>query len=209
MTDPDWLTWTREMQAIAQTGLTFSKDPYDIERYEQLRTLASRIMATHTGADATRIETLFKNEQGYTTPKLDVRGAVFNASGELLLVREAADEGRWTLPGGWADINLTPAENVLKEIREESGYEARVVKLAAVLDRTRQGHGPLAFSVAKCFFVCTLTGGASATSLETSGTGWFARANVPYDLSEGRTRRSQVLRMFDHAADPSLPADFE
>jgi ADP-ribose pyrophosphatase YjhB (NUDIX family) len=209
MTDPDWLTWTREMQAIAQTGLHFTKDPYDRERYEQLRALASRIMAAHTATPAARIESLFAGEQGYATPKLDVRGAVFNDAGEILLVREAADDGRWTLPGGWADINLTPAENVLKEIREESGYEARVVKLAALFDRTRQGHGPLGFSVAKALFICAVTGGAPATSLETLGTGWFAKDNLPADLSEGRTKRSQILRMFDHAADPGLATDFE
>jgi len=209
MTDPDWLIWTREMQAIAQTGLAFSKDPYDQQRYEQLRALASRIMAAHTAAGADSIEALFAGEQGYTTPKLDVRGAVFNDAGQILLVREAADDGRWTLPGGWADINLTPAENVVKEVREESGYEVRVVKLAALLDRARQGHGPLLFSVAKSFFICVVTGGAPATSLETLGTGWFARDAVPDDLSEGRTLRHQILRMFDQYAEPALPADFE
>ena len=209
MTDPDWLTWTREMQAIAQTGLAFTRDPYDRERYEMLRELGARIMAAHTGAPAERIEALFAGEQGYATPKLDVRAAVFNAAGEILLVREAADAGRWTLPGGWADVNLTPAENCAKEVREESGYEVRVERLAALWDRTRQGHGPLAFSVAKAVFLCTVTGGAPATSLETTGVGWFARAVVPDDVSVGRTLKAQILRLFDYAADPLLPAAFD
>ena len=209
MTDPDWLSWTREMQAIAQTGLSFARDPYDVQRYEMLRDLAVRIMAAHTDAPVERIAALFAAERGYATPKLDVRAAVFNETGEILLVREAADAGRWTLPGGWADVNLTPAENVAKEVHEESGYEVKVVKLAALLDRTRQGHGPLGFSVAKAFFICAVTGGAPATSLETLGSGWFARDRVPEDLSEGRTKRTQILRMFDHAANPALAADFE
>lgn len=209
MPDPDWLTWTREMQAIAQTGLAFCKGPYDIERYEQLRALASRMMAAHTGADAVRIESLFAGEQGYATPKLDVRAAVFNEAGEILLVREAADEGRWTLPGGWADVNLTPAENCAKEVREESGYEVRVERLVALWDRTRQGHGPLAFSVAKAVFLCAVTGGAPATSLETTGVGWFPRGAVPDDISAGRTLKGQILRLFDYAADPLLPAAFD
>ena len=112
MPEPDWLTWTRELQAIAQTGLTFVSNPYDRERYEMLRSLASRMMSAHTSSSALRIEALFAGESGYTTPKVDVRGAAFDAQGRVLMVREVADGGRWTLPGGWADVNLTPAENV-------------------------------------------------------------------------------------------------
>ncbi|MGI4801101.1 MAG: NUDIX hydrolase, partial [Janthinobacterium lividum] len=115
MAEPDWLTWTRELQAIAQTGLAFVRDPYDRERYEMLRTLASRIMAAHTASSVRRIEELFAGETGYATPKVDVRGAAFDESGRMLMVREVADAGRWTLPGGWADVNLTAAENVVKE----------------------------------------------------------------------------------------------
>lgn len=209
MPDPDWLTWTREMQAIAQTGLAFARDPYDRERYEMLRALASRIMAAHTAAGAERIEALFAGEAGYATPKLDVRAAVFNAAGEILLVREAADGGRWTLPGGWADVNLTPAENCAKEVREESGYEVRVERLVALWDRTRQGHGPLVFSVAKAVFLCAVTGGAAATSLETTGVGWFARDAVPDDISVGRSLKAQILRLFDHHANGALPPEFD
>lgn len=207
--EPDWLVWTRELQAIAQTGLTYVRDPYDKERYEMLRGLASRIMAAHTSAPAERIDELFAGEAGYATPKVDVRGAVFDAQGRVLMVREVADGGRWTLPGGWADVNLTPAENVVKEIREESGYEARVRKLAAVWDRTRQCHPPTVFSCCKMFFICDLEGGEAATSLETSGIGWFAADEIPPDLSLGRVLPSQLARMFEHARDASLPADFD
>jgi len=209
MTDPDWLTWTREMQAIAQTGLEFTRDPYDRERYQMLRDLAVRILAAHTDAPAARIADLFATETGYTTPKLDVRAAVFNQAGEILLVREAVDQNRWTLPGGWADVNLTPAENCAKEVREESGYEVRVERLVALWDRTRQGHGPLIFSVAKAVFLCSVTGGVPATSLETSGIGWFRRDSVPDDVSVGRTLKAQILRLFDHAADPARPPEFD
>jgi ADP-ribose pyrophosphatase YjhB (NUDIX family) len=207
--EPDWLAWTRELQAIAQTGLAFVRDPYDRERYEMLRGLASRMMAAHTGASAERIEELFAGESGYATPKVDVRGAVFDARGRLLMVREVADAGRWTLPGGWADVNLTPAENVLKEVREESGFEARILKLAAVWDRTRQGHPSSVFSCCKMFFVCDHVGGAAATSLETSEVAWFAADEIPEDLSLGRVLPSQLARMFAHAADPALPTDYD
>lgn len=209
MADPDWLTWTREMQAIAQTGLAFVRDPYDRERYVMLRDLASRIMAAHTAEAAGRIVALFAAETGYATPKLDVRGAAFDGQGRILMVREVADAGRWTLPGGWADVNLTPAENVIKEMREESGFEIRVRKLAAAWDRTRQGHPSAVFSCTKLFFVCDITGGAAATGLETSEIGWFAEDALPEDLSLGRVLPGQLRRMFAHARDPGLPTEFD
>jgi ADP-ribose pyrophosphatase YjhB (NUDIX family) len=211
MTEPDWLAWTRELQAIAQTGLAFVRDPYDRERYEMLRALASRIMEAHVeGIPAARIEALFAGETGYATPKIDVRGAAFDAAGRVLMVREVADGGRWTLPGGWADVNLTPAENVVKEMREESGFEVRVRKLAALWDRARQGHPPTVFSCAKMFFICDILGGAAATGLETSEVGWFAEDELPEaELSLGRVLPGQLRRMFAHARDASLPTEFE
>lgn len=207
--EPDWLIWTRELQAIAQTGLAFSRDPYDRERYEMLRALASRMMAAQTGAPAERIEALFTKETGYATPKIDVRAAVFDDVGRILMVREAADSGRWTLPGGFADVNITAAESVVKEVREESGFDVRVRKLAAVWDRTRQGHPATVFSCCKLFYLCDLVGGAAATSHETTEVGWFAEPDVPADLSLGRVLRAQITRMFEHVRTPALPADFE
>jgi len=209
MAEPDWLTWARELQAIAQTGLAFARDPYDRERYEMLRALASNVMAAHTDSSAERIEHLFAGEIGYATPKVDVRGAAFDQQGRLLMVREVADGGRWTLPGGWADVNLTAAENVAKEMQEESGFEVRVRKLAAVWDRTRQGHSPGVFSCCKFFFVCDITGGAAATGPETSGIGWFGEEELPEDLSHGRVLPSQLRRMFVHARDATLPTEFD
>ncbi len=209
MADPDWLTWTRELQAIAQTGLAFVRDPYDRERYEMLRSLAARIMAAHTAAPAERIEGLFAGESGYATPKVDVRGAVFDNRHRLLMVREVADGGRWTLPGGWADVNLTPAENVIKEVSEESGFQVRVRKLAAAWDRTRQGHPSGVFSCCKLFFICDIVGGAAETGPETLEVAWFAEGELPDDLSLGRVLPGQLQRMFVHASDGALPTDFD
>ena len=209
VTEPDWLIWTRELQAIAQTGLAFVRDPYDRERYEMLRTLASRIMAAHTAAPAERIEALLAGETGYATPKVDVRGAAFDGGGRLLMVRETADGGRWTLPGGWADVNMTAAESVTKEMQEESGFQVRVRKLAAVWDRTRQGHPAGLFSCCKFFFICDIVGGAAATGPETSEVKWFAEGEVPEDLSLGRVLPAQIRRMFEHGRNSALPTDFE
>ena len=105
-----------------------------------------------------RIEGLFDGETGYATPKVGVRGAVFDAAGRILMVREVVDGNRWTLPGGWADVNQTPAQSVVREVFEESGYRVRAVKLAAVWDRARQVQPPMAFSVIRMFFVCALEG---------------------------------------------------
>ena len=209
MTEPEWLTFARELQAIAQTGLAFSRDPYDRERYGMLRALASKMMAAGAATPGERIESLFAGESGYATPKVDVRAAVFDGEGRILMVREVSDGGRWTLPGGWADVNLTVAENVAKEVREESGYEVSVRKLAAVWDRTRQGHPAAVFSCYKMFFVCDVTAGAPSTSHETSEVGWFAEDALPGDLSLGRTLDQQIRRMFEHARDPGLATDFD
>lgn len=209
MAESDWLTWTRELQAIAQTGLAFSRDLYDRERYERLRTLASEIMAAHTAAPVERIEALFAGEHGYATPKVDVRGATFDDRGRMLMVREVADGGRWTLPGGWADVNFSAAENVAKEVQEESGYQVRVRKLAAAWDRTRQGHPDRVFSCCKLFFICDVTGGAAATGPETSEVRWFAEDGLPGDLSLGRVLPHQLRRMFAQARDPGLPTEFD
>src|SRR5262245_3049021 len=120
--EPKWLVWARAIQASAQTGLTFTKDVYDRERYERLRRLAAEVMAEHGGAAPDIVEGLFAAQTGYATPKIDVRGAVFR-DGKVLLVKERADPGRWTLPGGWADVNQSPSECVIAEVRDEAGLE--------------------------------------------------------------------------------------
>jgi ADP-ribose pyrophosphatase YjhB (NUDIX family) len=205
--EPQWLTWARELQAIAQTGLTFSKDPYDLERYQRLRTLSLQIMAAESSTPLQRLEQLFEQDVGYPTPKVDVRGAVIRG-GEILLVREVSD-GRWTLPGGWADVNVSAGDNVEREIREESGYEARARKLVAVWDSHRQGYVyPHPHTIYKMFFLCELVGGQAKTSLETSEVAFFPVAALP-ELSLGRVNAGQIARLFEHARRPDLPTDFD
>lgn len=209
MPDPSWLVWAREIQAIGQTGLAFGRDPYDLERYRALTRLAARIMAEHAGAELGRIEALFEGETGYATPKVGVRGAVFDDRARILMVRETADADRWTLPGGWAEVNQTPAQSVVREVFEESGYRVRPIKLAAAWDRARQAQPPAAFSVVRLFFVCALEGGSPKTSLETSEIGWFAEADVPADLSLRRISARNISRMFAHWREPGLATEFD
>jgi ADP-ribose pyrophosphatase YjhB (NUDIX family) len=207
---PTWLLWARELQAIAQTGLSFAQDPYDRQRYEAIRALAARIVAEHSEAEYSWIEALFAQQAGYATPKVDVRGAAFRDNGSILLVREIADAGRWTLPGGWADVNETPSECVAREVREEAGVDVSVSQLAAVYDRDRHGHvPPHAFHVYKLFFVCDIIGGEPRPGSETSEVGFFAIDRLPNDLSEARVRRHQLERMFEHWRSPHLPTEFD
>jgi ADP-ribose pyrophosphatase YjhB (NUDIX family) len=207
MEEPQWLLWARELQAIAQTGLAFTQDPYDAERYQRLRGIAAEMFSAGSGVAIDRIVSMFERDVGYATPKVDVRGAVFR-DGRILLVQEASDGG-WTLPGGWADVNQSAREAVEREIREESGYEARALKLAAVYDYRRQGHrNPLPNSIYKLFFVCELTGGEARVSLETTGVDFFDPEHLPA-LSLGRTNPWQVARMVAHRRDPSIPTEFD
>jgi ADP-ribose pyrophosphatase YjhB (NUDIX family) len=205
--EPQWLSIARELRAIAQTGLTFTADRFDRQRYERVRELAAAMLAQGSGADYGTILGVLREDKGYATPKVDVRGAAF-IDGRVLLVREISD-GKWTLPGGWADVNQTPAECVVREIAEESGFEARARKLAAVHDYQKSNHPTHHIdSIYKLFFICEITGGAARASDETSEVAFFARDALP-PLSLGRTTAAQIDRMFQHAEHPELPADFD
>lgn len=162
------------------------------------------MMAAHSDADFTRVEKLFADENGYATPKVDVRGAVLE-DGRILLVREIEDLGRWTIPGGWADVNQSPSESVIREVQED----VTVRKLAAVYDRVRQGHPPHPFNVYRLFFICDVVGGAATPGLETSEVAFFGEDEIPKDLSLARILPQQIRRMFEHARDKALPTDFD
>ena len=207
MEEPKWLSWARELQALAQTGLTFTTDSHDRLRYQRLRAIAAEMYAAGSGVPLERISALFEQDLGYPTPKVDVRGAVFRDR-RILLVREISDGG-WTLPGGWADVNQSAKECVEREIQEESGFEARALKLAAVWDYRRQGHVySHPYYIYKLFFVCELTGGAARPSIETSEVGFFALEQLP-KLSLGRVTPAQIARMFEHWRHPGLMTEFD
>jgi len=145
-------------------------------------------------------------DKGYATPKVDVRGAAFR-DGRILMVRERSD-GLWTLPGGWCDVNETPGESVVKEIREESGFEARAVKLAALLDRRKHPHPSQFHHVYKLYFLCELTGGEAQSSIETDAVGFFAEDDLP-PLSVNRITQGQIELMFRHERERELPTTFD
>jgi ADP-ribose pyrophosphatase YjhB (NUDIX family) len=204
--DPNWLEWAKQLQGVAQTGLAFTHDPYDRERYASVSAIAAAMIAAGTGEEPRRLERLLGAEEGYATPKVDVRAAVFR-EGRILLVKERAD-GAWTLPGGWADIGDSPRSAVEREVREESGYEVRTVKLAAVYDRNRHEHTPHLYHIWKLFFVCDITGGVPTASIETEAVEFFAAAALP-PLSIGRVTARQIAHMFEHHQHPEWPTTFD
>ncbi len=206
--EPKWIEWAKRLQAIAQNGLSFSEGPFDRERYGGVRDIAAEILSEHSRVDTAVIRDLFDRQAGYATPKVDVRGAVFR-DGKILLVREKRD-GRWTLPGGWADVTDTPGNAVEREVLEESGFQVRAARLVAVYDRSRQGNlPPYPFHVYKIFFLCELLGGTATKSSETDEVLFFAENGIPADLSVARVNARQLARLFEFSRHPEWPADFD
>jgi len=211
--EPKWLEWAKRLRTMAQNGLHYARDRYDIARYKEIAEVAHEMMANGTEADVGKIRELFSDEVGHATPKVDVRVAAFRdgAKGpEILLVREKGD-GLWTLPGGWADVGETPSAAAAREVLEESGFEVRITRLLALHDRSRHGHPHHAFHIYKIFFEGEIQGGHGAGSdgLETDAVDFFPATAMP-PLSLGRVVPGQIQRMFElHAASPGTPADFD
>jgi ADP-ribose pyrophosphatase YjhB (NUDIX family) len=205
--EPQGLSWTKRIQAIAQTGLTFTRDHYDQERYEELREIAAEMMAAGAGMpDSQKVLDLFRGEIGYATPKVEVRGAIIREE-HILLVREREDGG-WTMPGGWADVGETPSAMVIREVKEESGFDVVPRKLAALYDRNKHPHPPTSGHAYKLFFLCDLIGGEATPSFETPEVAFFPRHALP-KLSAPRITPHQIEQMFQHADHPEWPTTFD
>jgi ADP-ribose pyrophosphatase YjhB (NUDIX family) len=196
----------RRLQAIAQTGLAYARDPFDLQRYQLLHDTTVQLLADLSATEPEFVHDLFAGDSGYATPKVDVRAVVFQVDA-LLFVRERSD-GLWTLPGGWADVGASPAEVAEAEVHEESGFVVRASKLLALYDRDRHGHPPIAHHAYKLFVRCEITGGSPRASIETSDVGFFHQDELP-ELSLTRVTRSQVDRMFEHLRNPEWPTDFD
>jgi len=206
MDRPAWLAWADTLQTIAAAGLTYSRDPFDLERFAQVRRVAAEILAAHTDQDVPHALERLAAEPGYLTPKVDVRAVVLDGD-RILLVREVSD-GRWSLPGGWADLGESPAEVAAREVREEAGLRVRPVRLLAVLDKRKHPHPPQLAHVYKIFFLCEQAGGSLRASAETPGVAWFPSGGLP-PLSLDRILPAQVERLFQLARRPDAPADFD
>jgi ADP-ribose pyrophosphatase YjhB (NUDIX family) len=210
VTQPDWLGWVARLQAIAQAGLELTDGPYDRERYLAVGALATEIAAAHLelGSPAERmaLDELLASDGGYPTPKVDVR-ALVRRGREVLLVRESVD-GRWSLPGGWADVGWSPAAMVERKVLEESGFQVRARRLLALWDRARHTPGPFFHTVYKVAVACDLLGGSARPSIETLDAGWFAPDALP-ELSTGRITAAQIARLVELDDHPELPPDLD
>jgi HAD superfamily hydrolase (TIGR01549 family) len=193
-----WLDWAKQIQSIAQTGLTYATDVFDIERYEALRNISIDILEDYTSAGTEQIQLSFANETGYATPKVDVRGVVFD-NHKILLVKEKMD-GAWALPGGWADIGYSPSEIAVKEIQEEAGFVVVPIRLLAVLDKKFHSHPPSPYHVYKMFIHCAIVGGSAQGGVETSEVQFFGENELP-PLSVERNTEKQIKLMFEYLRD--------
>lgn len=209
MSEVRLLELVQRLAALSQTGLAFASSPFDVQRYEEVGEIAAEL-ASHGEPDALRVAAIFRSDDGYVTPKMIVRSAVFSlieGGPHILMVRETAD-GRWTLPGGWIDLGESAAYAAEREVLEETGMKVTAEKLAAVFDKRRHDHPPAPHHAYLLFFLCRLEGGSLTPSIETSEVGWFPADRLP-ELSTGRATESQIKRMFDHYREPSLPTDFD
>lgn len=204
--NPRWLEWAQRLSALAQSGLAFSHNPFEIDRYKQIRKIAEEMLSEQGSLPSNDVKHLLEKEKGYATPKLDVRGVVFRED-KLLLVKELADGG-WTLPGGFIDVGEPPSRAVEREVWEESGYLVKATKLLAVFDRNQHGHPPYIFHLYKLFILCELQGGEATDSIETAGADFFAEDEHP-GLSVARFTEEELHRMFHHHYHPDLPTDFD
>ncbi len=187
-----FLTWTKDLQSIAQAGLYYGKDVFDRERYEKIREISAQMMSEISDLDVGKVKDLFCNEIGYQTPKIDTRSAIFK-NDRILLVREK--NGTWSLPGGWCDYNVSVAENAVKETREESGFDVKAIRLIAVQDRAKHNSPLYPYGVCKMFFECSITGGEFKENSETTAVDFFTENSLP-DLAIEKNNEEQLKMCF-------------
>lgn len=201
-----WLSRAIEIQSLAQAGLAYTDNVYDIERYERLREIAAEMLSEKTGLPPEKVKDLFCNETGYQTPKLDTRAAVFQ-DGKILLTHE--NNGTWSLPGGWCDVLESVKSNTIKEVKEETGLDVRAVKVIAIQDRNKHNKPIYAYGVCKVFILCELLGGSFEKNIETTEIKYFSMEDLPENLAEEKTNREQIEMCFEAYYNQNLPTQFD
>src|SRR5574341_219783 len=202
---PKWLDWAREIFSLSQSGLTYSGNQYDIERYKRLQEITAEMIASQSDIPKEMVLESFSMQAGYITPKIDVRGAVI-LDDKILLIQERAD-GKWAMPGGWADLGNAPASVAEREVWEESGFRVKAEKVVAVMDANRIEPMEV-YHAFKIIFLCKLLDGEPRTSHETLAVGFFDPNNLP-PLSSYRTNENMVREVFAHVKNPNRPTAFD
>lgn len=188
------LSWAIELQSLAQAGLAYTDNVYDIERYERIREISAEIISEKSDISIEKVRNLFCNEKGYQTPKIDTRAAVFK-DGKILLAHE--NNGTWSLPGGWVDVLESVGSNAVKEVREETGLTVKAIRLIAVQDRNKHNLPVYAYGVCKVFVLCSIVGGSFRENIETTETGFFTLDGLPEPLAEEKSNREQIEMCFE------------
>ncbi|MFA6979829.1 MAG: NUDIX hydrolase [Ignavibacteriaceae bacterium] len=196
----------KQIQAIAYAGLEYCENDFDRERYDELKKLSQLLLAELTVTPVEKIENLFANEVGYQTPKVDVRAVVFKEN-KILMVKEKID-GRWSIPGGWADIGYSPSEIAIKEAKEEAGAEVKPVRLLAVIDKLKHDYPISPFHIYKLFILCELVNDTISSGTETSDVNYFSIENLPL-LSATRITAEQISMLFRLWENPSEQVVFD
>ena len=202
----NWLKWAIEIQALAQNGLTYTKDVYDKERFERLREISAEMLAEKTDIPVDKVKDLFCNEKGYQTPKLDTRAAIFK-DGKILLVHE--NNGTWALPGGWVDVLESVGSNTIKEVKEETGLDVRNQKSIAIQDRNKHNTPSYAYGICKVFVLCELLGGEFKENTETTEIKYFSLDEVPQNLANEKTSMEQIEMCFRALNDSNWQTEFD
>ena len=201
-----WLEWAIEIQNLAQIGLTYTDNPYDVERYERLREIANEMIAEKSNIPKEKVKELFCSGVGYPTPKLDTRAAIFKDN-KILLVHEKNDT--WALPGGWVDVLQSIGSNTLKEVKEEAGLDAKTVKIIAVQDRNKHNYPVYAYGICKVFVLCELLGGTFKENVETTEIKYFGQDELPNNLANEKNTKEQIEMCFKAANDDNWQTIFD
>ena len=189
-----WLKWAIEIQSLAQSGLAYTNNVYDIERYEKLRERSAEMIAEKSNLNLEKVKDLFCNETGYQTPKIDTRAVIFKDN-KILLTHE--NNGTWALPGGWCDVLESVESNTIKEAKEETGLDVKATKVIAIQDRNKHNTPVYAYGVCKVFILCEVVGGKFEENIETTEIKYFSLEDLPQNLAEEKTNREQIEMCFE------------
>ena len=201
-----WLKWAIEIQSLAQAGLTYTDNVYDIERYERLREIAAEIIEEKSNISLEKVKDLFCNENGYQTPKIDTRAAIFKDD-KILLTHE--NNGTWSLPGGWCDVLESVASNTIKEVKEETGLDVETIKIISIQDRNKHNKPIYAYGVCKIFVLCNVIGGEFIENIETTEIKYFSLDKIPNNLAEEKTNNEQIEMCFKAYKDEKWQTQFD
>ena len=197
--DDVWKQWAQELQFLAQCSLAYSKDKFDRERSERIREIACEMLSFKYDLPLEKIKMDFAGEIGYQTPKVETRAAVIKDN-KILLVKEQFD-GKWALPGGYQDVNMSIRENVIKESSEEAGAVVNPIKVVAVLDYNRHHHVNFPLGMVKIFVLCEYINHSFNENTETLGAEFYSLDDLP-ELSLTRTTKKQLEMCFDCYKNP-------